>query len=197
MRKLAFYGILVFCLVVPFGASFGQESERIFKETFAPRLVESVCPPEYQAARDQLEWYLEGSHWSSGPDIKHLIKDFGLRELSISDFEVLRDEKDAHACERRNEQFSKLMDRRIQFFEGVEPEYLYDIAYYKAGGFYFVVVGGGILIQEDPLNPGTEVFHAGHAAGRVFVYDRDGNQVHSRQIREMIERGEIKPPDEK
>ncbi len=197
MKKLKDFGIWVLILMMPFGVSFSQDSKQIFKETFSPRHTNLICPPDYRTAQEQLEWYLEGSNWVIGPDLKHLIKDFDLQEFSIVEFEVLRDEYESRECECLNVEFSRLINQRIQMFEGVDPEYLYDISYYRAQGFYFVVIGGGILIQEDPRNPEVEAFHGGHAAGKVFIFDKDWNQVYSRQIREMIERGEIKMIEDK
>ena len=184
---------LVFCMTTlmllassPFERAFGQESKRIFLEIHAPRHVNSICPHEYTTAREGLELYLAGSRYMDGPKFDELLEDFRINRLAIEEFELLTDRENSRECDRLNQMHSAIIDKQVQLFEDVMPEYLYDISYYKASGFYFVVVSGGTLIQEDPLNPDLEAFHAAKFGSYVNVFDADWNPIRSRSMRELM-----------
>lgn len=191
MKKCNAIYILLLILTMPAGESFGEESQRVFKETFSPRHLDSVCPPDYQTTREDLEFYLESPHRKvhsarrvGGVDLEELSEDYDIELPTIADFKILRDRDDSAICQRLNERYGEQIATMIQLFDGGEPEYLYDISYYKGAGFHAVVLAGGVLIQHDPLNPDREAYYAAPFGAHVVLFDEALNVILDRFSRE-------------
>lgn len=125
----------------------GQRFETF--EAYVPRYPNRVCPPETRETRERLESYL------SKPDVS-INKDKKLKAIaprSPSDFRVLNAEQDAEACRFFNDRYDEKINTQVRLTAKGRPQYWYDVAFYKGGGYYFVISDGGIVEQVDPDNP--------------------------------------------
>ena len=162
--------------------------------TYYPRQTTTECPPEYTSTRSAVVRYLKGDHTAvGGVDFNELKEELALESLSARDFVALNGASHASICKALSEEYERLMAKRVQLFDGVQPEYLFDLTFFEAKGFYFVVAGGGVIIQNDPMDPQREKVHFGYPGPFVQAYDAALQPVISREQRSMIENGEITP----
>lgn len=175
--------------VLPASLSFSQQLERKnVQEIFTPRITDSVCPPDYRTTREVIDMHFKGDVTVvAGPNLYHLAEDFGSGRITAEDFEVLSDARDAEVCAKLNERYSADINRQIRIYYHADPEYLHDIAYYRTPDFNFVVFAGGILIQENPLEPGRRAFYVSpRTVNAVIAFDKNWEMIYGRETRKMI-----------
>lgn len=152
--------------------------------SYKPRETDTICPPEYNSTRLTLAEYVNDPNtWIKGPKLTEMAEDFGLPEISLSDFTLLTDDAHAEVCERLRGEYKLSMEKQARLFDGVEPEYVYDIAFYEAHGLYFVVGGGGTIIQSNPEGPGNERIAGGYDESFVQPLDADFKRIFGRDAR--------------
>ncbi len=180
---------LTLVLILSSASLMGQHYERKkVQEFYTPRHLESACPPDYKSTREVIDMYLQGHNLVGGPNLNHLVEDFGTRELTAADFEVLTDERETAVCADLRERFSDYIDRQIQICDGVDSEYLHDIAFYRTPDFNFVVFAGGILIQQDRNSDKQGIHISRTIVNAVLAFDKNWSMIYDRSAREMISR---------
>lgn len=166
MRTISLY---LACIVSTFlltsssiAQTFGNQAHSV---TYEPRYIDRICPPEYPETRSSMKEFI-GRFREDFPESA---------PKSMADIEVLTDEQDAETCSFFAQHRERSINRQVQLFGGSDPYYLNDITLYKGGGFYFVVVAGGILIEKDPDGSGKERWYGagfGMMPSGVYVIDR-------------------------
>ena len=115
------------------------------------RFPELHCPPEHPETRTKIERFIRAEHKGGA-----LQKLFGEAVPSSMDgLSLLTDEDHPIACDHFNRLYGTLIDRQGRLFDDGVAEYWHNVAFYEGGDFFFAVITGGYLRQEDPHNPGT------------------------------------------
>ena len=96
-----------------------------------------------------------------------------LAPKTMDDISLLSDEADASACEFLSLLYDKLINKQGRFYEGGEAEYWHDLTFYQSSEFYFAVVGGDVLVQEDPNQPGKQRIGSSSVSGLHVLYKED------------------------
>ena len=126
----------------------GKRSSNIYN----PRYTQQLCPPEYPENRDKIRRFID-----SHPRGEQLRSFFGDAVPTDSkDISLLTDDNDATACEALNRLYDRAINRQARLFDGAQAEYVYDFTFYEGGEFYFIIIGAGLRVQEDPNNPGKK-----------------------------------------
>lgn len=142
---------------------FGSKWDSVIYEA---RYIDRICPPEYPETRSFMEAFMQMEHWIGR--FQEVFPD--VAPESMADIRVLTDAEDAEACSVFIHRWERSINRQVRLFEGSYPYYLYDVTFYKGGDFYFVVVGGGFLIEEDPDGSGEERRVGGNSG--IYIYDQ-------------------------
>lgn len=143
--------------------TFGNQAHRV---TFEPRYTDRLCPPEYPETRAMMREFMQKPELITR--FQTVFPESSPR--SFSDISLLTDKEDAEACSHFSHQWESAINRKAQLFEDGESHYVRDITFYKGGGFYFVVAGGGTLMEKDPDGSGEERWY-GWGNNGVYVYD--------------------------
>ena len=125
-----------------------QKAGTVYKE----RYIHRICPPEYAQNLDHMIKAVEFG--ATGKKMRRIFGDAAPKSMDY--ITILVDETDVSACQHFSQLYDKLINKQARLFEGGEAEYWHDLTYYQSDEFYFVVIGGGFLIQEDPNQPGKE-----------------------------------------
>lgn len=89
------------------------------------------------------------------------------------EIKALQDPTDTTACKHFNEIHARELSETSTFPDQAEPYYVFDVVYYKAAGFYFVVISHVPTPQpDDPFQKVIELTH-----DRIVVYDKDFNKI--------------------
>lgn len=145
----------------------GSGSERLY----TPRYQDVSCPPEYPETRDWIERFMRVDHL--GGRLKKL---FGkAAPASISEVRLLKDESDAAVCSYFGELYDLAINIQHRIFDQSEAYYIHDVSFYQGGEFYFVAIGGGILMEKHP-DTGQKVLVTSELNG-VRVYDKKTLEV--------------------
>ena len=97
----------------------------------------STCPPGDDAKRDLVVSFLTEEKWADDRS------ELGISGISSSQVRLLTDSQDASVCEQID-----VIDRKNP------PQY--EIAYYEAGGYYFVVTE--VITEEGEMYLGQKPF---------------------------------------
>ena len=159
---------LLFCL-----SAYGHENPDI-GTVYEERYIHRVCPPEYPQNLDYMIKVVE-----FGSTGKKLRRFFGnAAPDSIDDITLLVDEKDASACSHFRQLYNQLINKQARFYAGGEAEYWHDLTFYQSQEFYFIVIGGGFLIQQDPKDPENEIIGSSSVPPLVIYDKRSLEPVH-------------------
>jgi len=114
-----------------------------WREVYAPRHPDQVCPPEYPRNRERLERYL------NSPSVDFKGRFGAAAPRSAAEIEVLTDEADSEACRYFNDRFDERINTKVRLKGNDSPQYWYDVSFFKAGEFYFVISNGGNVGWEE------------------------------------------------
>ena len=130
------------------------------------RFPELHCPPEHPETRTKIERFIQAEHM--GGTLRKLFGD----EVpsSVDDLSLLTDADHPFACDHFDRLYGTLINQKGRLFDGAVAEYWHNVAFYEGGAFFFAVVTGGYLRQEDPQNPGEfRIGSSGVTEGQVFI----------------------------
>lgn len=154
--------LLVVAISGSVAAQSSQRSQDIYKESrniYKERYPDRLCPPEYRESREQMERFMAGRRQEK------MREHFGdSAPTSMSELQLLNDQEDAAACEYLSLMYDGLINKQVRLFEGGDALYWFDFSFYKGGDFYFVAIGGGFFIEENP-ETGVERIATNSAAG--------------------------------
>ena len=166
--------ILIILLCATYSLPGYAEKKNISLEIYEKRYISQKCPPEYPGNLDYMIKLVEFGH--TGTKMRRLFGDMAPK--TMRDVTVLQDRTDASACQHFSQLYDKLINKPARLFEGGEAEYWHDLTYYQSDEFYFVVIGGGFLIQEDPNQPGKERIATSSVSGVEIFFKHSLEPVH-------------------
>ena len=162
----AFTGIFIVLMIVTWSSlAIAQDDGQRSLEIYTPRYHDQACPPEYPESRRWIEGFIRVDHM--GGILRRFFGD--ATPESMQDVRLLVDKHDSDVCEYFRHLYDKMINKQVRLFEGAEAQYWHDVTFYEGGEFYFVAIGGGFLIEEDPEQPGKERFGKSRGSG-VNVY---------------------------
>ena len=162
----AYLFLIIFLLSVTCPMSGFADKEQASMEIYEQRYIDRFCPPEYPENQEHIIMVIELGH--TGEKMR---KVFGeAAPESMNDITLLSDETDPSACMHFSQKYESLINKQARFFDGGEAEYWHDLTFYQSSHFYFIVIGGGLLIQEDPNQPGNESVGTSSIGGIEIFY---------------------------
>jgi hypothetical protein len=140
-KKLNFVNTFITIVVCSFTLinPFEKKDNNFSNENYFEQKVTGPCRADVEWARKNLEIFLTHEEWE--PERQET----GADGLTISQIQILDSTLDANACQYLNNRYNETIEKRSQ----PENDPVYDVAYYKAGNFYFVSI---ILAQPSNSN---------------------------------------------
>ena len=120
-------------------------------------VASAVCPPQNDINESIVEDFLTKSYWSSERT------ETGTGSLTVSQITLLTDSGYSSVCTSFNTTYQEALDE-----ENGIGEQAYNVTYYKAGSFYFVVIT--IRQSDDPSYISTGVNY-------ITVYNQNQSLV--------------------
>lgn len=141
--------------VLPFNVDLYKEPPKALKTyyTFSGLQI-SPCRPDVDRARKIIENFL------TNPDLSDRRAETGTTGLNISQIQLLDDFSDANACQEFDDEYSQTIAKT----SGPNNDRTYDVVYYKAGNFYFVVV-----VLAPPSDPDVVSVGLSH----IMIHDQN------------------------
>lgn len=142
------------------------------------RAVESFsCPAVQPRLRKRVEEFIfpDPRHepkWAN-EDIGKIIPGLAFID-GRHEIRIMKDPADSAACAHLNELHARELSETSTFPDQDEPYYVYDVNYYKAEGFYFVVISHAPTPQPD--DPFLKVIDLTH--DQIVIYDEEFNKIH-------------------
>lgn len=121
------------------------------------RIEGNICPKDIPINRSVMTDFLEKSWWEPQRI------ETNTTNLSVSQIQSLADSVDSSVCESFNKQYEEALSQLHQ--TGGKA---YNVSYYKAGQFYFVIIG-----VKQPENPDV----VAHGTTYFDIYDSNINFV--------------------
>jgi len=130
---------IIFLIIGITTALHAQQDTKMNPKFFTELLTTSinVCPPDYEIARRNVDYYISHPHWSQRRS------DTGTNSISMSDIQVLNQSADGQVCQYFNSTYANTINEK---WADNSPSY--HVSYYKAGDFYFVSIA--VAQPSDP-----------------------------------------------
>lgn len=128
-----------------------QKHNRLSYIDTANKQAISPCRPDVEKARKVVENFLTNT------DLSDERIETGTTGLEVSQIQVLDDSQDSNACQEFDQRYQQAINK-----EGANNDNFYDVAYYKAGNFYFVV-----LVLAPPSDPDSISMGLSH----IVIFD--------------------------
>ncbi|MEX2498942.1 MAG: hypothetical protein WD397_08725 [Wenzhouxiangellaceae bacterium] len=143
--------------------------------TFPPDVVANpppdthgkICPSDEHRLRTKLERFLFPV---SGRDPIWAEEAPGLAVLTgRHDIQPLTEQSDARVCKELSREYAEFIEKTTRWPEQKSPYHLYDVVFYKAADFYFVVIAHAPIPQpDDPFEMAVTT-----GRDRFVVYDQN------------------------